>query len=116
MRPEDFSPPRLPDPDLVVFDADVFHPLDHWFGSRRCRSTQRSAWRSMRLHWQYEWSFGPWRDRFGWWHRVTGCWLGRHHYVTSWRREASGRPVFHRRFCWWCRRDDPSAIAHERIV
>lgn len=112
-RPEDFPPPSLPDPERLVIDDDIFHPLDHRIGSPYCRSFQ-AAPRAVRLHWQYQWQFGPWRDHFAWWHRLTGCLIGHHGYRTWWRR-VDDEMVFGGRSCEWCSREDPDLITHERI-
>ena len=113
-RPEDLEPP--PRVDNIVFDQDVWHPLDHRFGSRRCRSFQKTPRRALRTHWRYQWDFGPWRSRMAWWHRITRCWWGRHSYSTMWRAGPNQEMIFHSRMCSWCDAPDPNLITQERIT
>lgn len=72
-----------PPPDFTASQLDFsqFHPLDH-------RLWQCSGYPGgKRTHLQYRWQF-QWRDEIGRW---LLCPLGRHAWVTWWRRGDDGR-------------------------
>lgn len=84
----------------IVFD-DMTHMLDHHIGSRYCRSTNSTARKSIRLHWQYLRQYKhTWDQRLM--HHLFGCWIGRHDMGKWYRR--SGESGW---YCEWCSYNTP---------
>lgn len=111
MKPEDFDPPDIPKIKKLVFDDEIWHPLDHRIGSKRCRSFQKTWWKCIRTHWAYQNDFGPGGQNYK---KYTMCIFGRHQYGTWWKNTPTGL-AFQGRCCFNCNKDDPDMITHERI-
>lgn len=69
------GPPRI---DADRLDFSQFHPLDHFLGSRRCRSMYGSWRNHLSMEWEYRWR--PWLTS------QTLCRIGRHSIANAWRR------------------------------
>ena len=74
-----FRPPQMTEKTTLNFS--VFHPLDHWLLSPRCRSFYGGARRHLSLWWAYE--PGLPNPHYLWF--ALRCHLGHHQAVDVWR-------------------------------
>jgi hypothetical protein len=88
----------------IVFDRDITHFLDHRIGDARCRSFNETAWKSVKLHRKYWWSF----KARGWLYSQFVCPLGRHHFTQTHIRETADAPWRTFFSCTHCFKDAPS--------
>jgi hypothetical protein len=74
-----FRPPQVS--AKTTFDFSVFHPLDHWILTPRCRSFYGGARRHLSLWWNYEPGFP--NLHYLWF--TLRCRLGHHQAIDSWQ-------------------------------
>lgn len=87
-------------------DFTQFHPLDHWVGTRLCRSYHGGAIQHLRLKWWYQWS-----EPLLWLpHRMFMCPFGRHEILIGGRETYSA-------YCQFCRFERPATVEEsDRIL
>lgn len=94
------GPPEI---DVEKLSFDHFHPLDHFPGSRYCR-TLSGSWRT---HLKYSWQF-KWHDDVQRPIRKVLCKLGKHDVRPYWSRSESDAQLGpnvgweEHACCWWC--------------
>lgn len=75
---------------------DVFHPLDHFIGSARCRAFYGGWKNHLALTWDYKWKPAL--------HRIFLCPLGFHKITPYWRGQFFGEGVeptgYNCHYCW----------------
>lgn len=97
----------------VTFDDAVWHPLDHWIGSRRCREFRSDAESSVkhlignrhpiRYHAQL-WNDCKRDSDLAWLYKYTLCWWG-HHSPQTWHRTSDNSSFT---VCQHCGHDLPT--------
>lgn len=72
---------------MPEFDFSMYHPLDHWPFTARCREHYGGG----RHHLRIAWAFRRRDQVYGWGLRWTTCLIGRHRWDV-WRRGGGGLP------------------------
>jgi hypothetical protein len=94
----DRTAPKI-DPEKL--DFSMWHPLDHYPLSKRCREHYGGFHNHMNLLWKYKWDVPATIKK------ITHCVWGKHHPGPWWKANAAKELIYAGQICRWCMKDLP---------